>query len=241
VSEEDRRVLAENLPGKPLAIVPNIHLMPAPDRPDDRIPGRMLFVGGFMHLPNVDAVHHFCADVLPRVHAEVPSATLLIVGSDPPPSVQSLAGGRVEVLGYVPDLSPVLRSAAVSVAPLRYGAGLKGKVGEAMSFALPVVTTTVGAEGFGIQSGTHAIVADNPTEFAAAVVRLLRDSTAARRVGEQGRALVERKLSERVVAQLIREMLQCAATIKPRRLPMSRQLRMASSVALERNLLWRFR
>lgn len=241
VTEEDRRLLAECLPGKALAVIPNIHAMPARSEPKDRTPGRMMFVGGFKHQPNVDAVGHFCAAILPRIHAEAPTATLVIAGSDPPPSVSALARDRIEVLGYVPDLSPLLRSAAILVAPLRYGAGLKGKVGEAMSFGVPVVTTSVGAEGFGIESGTDAIVADDPAGFAAAVVLLLRDPALATRIGEHGRALVRQKLSEDVVATLIRETVQGLLTIRPSRLPISRRLRMASSVAVERNLLWRFR
>jgi O-antigen biosynthesis protein len=76
----------------------------------------------------------------------------------------------VEVTGYVPETAPYLRAAWVSIAPLRFGAGMKGKVGEAMSFGLPVVTTSVGAEGFGLTPGEHALVADDPDEFAQAVI-----------------------------------------------------------------------
>jgi glycosyltransferase involved in cell wall biosynthesis len=229
------------MPGKPLVIVPNIHAMPVLNGASEQVPGRIVFVGGFKHEPNVDGVQHFCLEILPRIWAEVPSARLLIVGSDPPPSVLALAGERVEVLGHVRDLAPLLRSAALSVAPLRYGAGLKGKVGEALSFALPVVTSSVGAEGFGIESGKHALVADAATDFSAASVRLLQDRPLARRLGEAGRTLIERNFSERAVESVLGQALDRALLAERGGLPVRDRIRIASSVALARNLLWRLR
>jgi glycosyltransferase involved in cell wall biosynthesis len=241
VTDEDRRELAKLLPGKPLVMIPNIHAMPTLESSSDRVPGRIVFVGGFKHEPNVDAIHHFCADVFPHVYSEVPSARLMIAGSDPPPSVQALAGPRIQVLGHLHDLAPLLRSAAVSVAPLRFGAGLKGKVGEAMSFAVPVVTTSVGAEGFGIESGIHALVADDASDFASAVMRLLRDPELAAQLGNGGRDLIARRFSEAAAECVLVQAFRRAASVAPGRLPMGNRLRIASSVALERNLLWRLR
>jgi glycosyltransferase involved in cell wall biosynthesis len=241
LTPEDRGELARAMPGKPLVIVPNIHALPVLNGESKRVPGRIVFVGGFKHEPNVDGVQHFCLDIFSRIYAEVPSARLLIVGSDPPRSVLALRGKRVEVVGYVRDLAPLLRSAALSVAPLRYGAGLKGKVGEALSFALPVVTTSVGAEGFGIESGKHALVADDAADFSAASVRLLRDAALARRLGEAGRALIERNFSESAVENVLGPALDQALLLDRGRLPVRDRIRIASSAALERNLLWRLR
>ena len=81
----------------------------------------------------------------------------------------------VVAVGYVPDLTPYLDLCRVFVAPLRYGAGMKGKIGQSMSFGLPVVTTSIGAEGMSIVDGKHVLIADYPAEFASAVVRLYTD------------------------------------------------------------------
>lgn len=241
VTEEDRAALAGRLPGKPLVVVPNIHPIPSLSRLAKVIPCSIVFVGGFKHDPNIDAARFLCQEIFPQIRAQVPSARLLIAGSDPPQSVQELAGERVEVLGFVPDLSPVLQAATVSVAPLRYGAGQKGKVGEAMSYALPVVTTSIGAEGFGLENGTHAIVADGASNFAAAVIRLLNAPELAQRIGERARVFIQRKFSETALRATVLDAFAQAVETPPARLSLGRRLRIASSLALERNVLWRLR
>jgi glycosyltransferase involved in cell wall biosynthesis len=239
VTEEDGAVLARQLPGKPMAVVPNIHAIPPVVEPAEKIPDSIVFVGGFQHEPNVDAAQFLCREVFPRIRAQVPSARLLIAGSDPPPAVQQLAGAHVEVLGFVPDLSSLLRATCVSVAPLRYGAGQKGKVGEAMSLALPVVTTSIGAEGFDLAHGTHALVADDAADFAAAVVRLLRTPELRQRIGSQARDLIVQKFSESALRLTVLSSIEQAMRISPARLSLGRRLRVASAIAFERNVSWR--
>jgi glycosyltransferase involved in cell wall biosynthesis len=241
VTWEDGEALARELPGKPLAVVPNIHSIPPAVESVEKVPDSIVFVGGFKHDPNVDAAHFMCREVMPRIRDQVPSARLLIAGSDPPPSVRALAGEHVEVLGYVPDLAPLLRAASVSVAPLRYGAGQKGKVGEAMSFALPVVTTSIGAEGFQLQNGTHAIVADDPADFAAAVVRLLRSPDLRRRIGASARDLVDRKFSATALRPAVLGSIEQVMAIPPARLSLGRRMKVASAATLHRRVLWRLR
>jgi glycosyltransferase involved in cell wall biosynthesis len=241
VTEEDRTTLAGELPGKLLAVVPNIHSMPLLSQPLKKAPNSIVFVGGFKHDPNVDAVRFFCREILPAIRAQVPAGRFLIVGSDPPAGVRQLADEHVEVMGYVSNLAPVLEAATVSVAPLRYGAGQKGKIGEAMSYALPVVMTSVGAEGFGLEHGTHGIVADRPHEFAAAVIRLLKTPELRQRIGSQARALIDRKFSDSALCSSILDTFESVLRIRPARLPRSRRLRMASALAFERNVGWRLR
>jgi O-antigen biosynthesis protein len=90
-------------------------------------------------------------------------------------AVQALASPDVVAVGYVPDLTPYLEGCRVFVAPLRYGAGIKGKIAQSMGFGLPVVTTSIGTEGMGLIDGKHVLIADSPAAFARAVVRLYRD------------------------------------------------------------------
>ena len=158
----------------PVSIVSNIHDVPAPG-PGFADRRGLVFVGSFGHVPNVGAITSFVEEVWPRVRAAVGDMTLTIVGPKPPAEVQALAGEGITVTGWVPETRPHLDAARISIAPLRFGAGVKGKIGEAMSLGLPVVTTTVGAEGMGLVDGEHALVVDDPDAMAAAIVRLHGD------------------------------------------------------------------
>ena len=135
----------------------------------------MVFVGDYRVPPNVDAVQYFCRDVLPLIHAKVQPVHFLLVGNAPTPDVEALASDRVTVTGYVPETAPFLQRSRVSVAPLRFGAGMKGKVGEAVAHGIPVVTTSVGFQGMEAKHEEDVLVADNPAEFADCVVRLFQD------------------------------------------------------------------
>jgi glycosyltransferase involved in cell wall biosynthesis len=108
-----------------------------------------------------------------------------------------------------------------------------------MSFALPVVTTSIGAEGFDLKHGTHALVADDAADFAAAVVRLLRTPELRQRIGSQARELIVRKFSENALRATVLSSIERAMRIPPARLSLGRRLRMASAIAFERNVSWR--
>ncbi len=148
VTHEDRDGLAAALrdTARPihLAVIPNI-IPPRARRAIDRGP-YILFVGGFAHVPNIDGICWFTREAWPMIRTAFPKAALHIVGSNPPDNVNRLRDEPgVTVHGYVSDLNPFLDEAAVSVAPLRYGGGMKGKVTEALSAAIPVVSTSIGA------------------------------------------------------------------------------------------------
>jgi glycosyltransferase involved in cell wall biosynthesis len=158
--------------------VPPYALPPAP--PNRAIPpaaaAGILFVAGFAHPPNVDAAQWFVGEVLPRVRAHFPGVPLTLVGSHPARSVQALAGDGVTVTGFVTDeqLDRHYAAARVAICPLRFGAGVKLKVVEAMHHGVPLVTTPIGAQGL---KGVEAVcdVTADPVAFADAVVRLLGD------------------------------------------------------------------
>ncbi len=203
VSDADRAVLLEQAPDMYVEVIPNIHPMALLLPLRDSIPPTLVFVGGFRHEPNIDAARYFCAEVLPLVEARVPDVRLQIIGDSPPEEISRLANESVEVLGFVPDTHPYLENAGVSVAPLRYGAGIKGKVGEAMAVGLPVVTTSVGMEGFGLEPGKDVLVGDTPEAFAEAVVRVLADRELYDRLRRNGWQFIHERYSEEAVAERV--------------------------------------
>jgi glycosyltransferase involved in cell wall biosynthesis len=168
----------------------------------------VVFVAGFEHRPNVDGVLWFVNEIWTMVQDRVPGARLKIVGSNPPPAVLELKyGPGVDVTGYVPDTGPYLDHAAVSIAPLRYGAGMKGKVAEALAAGVPVITTSIGAEGFRAVPGEHLMVADSASDFATAVVQVLENPDHAARLGRAGQALVAGICGPDAVAASIEQMI----------------------------------
>ncbi len=143
--------------------------------------------------PNVDSVIHFAKNIYPRITELVPNAQFMIIGSNPTPEVRSLADEdpSITVTGYVDDLWPYAREAAVFVVPLRIGSGMRVKILDAMALGLPIVTTPIGCEGICLQDGRHALVADTPDRFANSVIRLLLDPIGRAALGSAGRELVE--------------------------------------------------
>lgn len=140
---------------------------------EDRID--ITFVGGFRHLPNVYAVKWLHKHVRPLIRRSLPSASFQIVGSNVPADIEMLQSEHFNIVGYVDDLAPIFAKTRVLVAPLFIGAGIKGKVIEALANGIPIVTTSVGAEGLPIANGVNAFVADSPQEFAEAITKLVQD------------------------------------------------------------------
>jgi glycosyltransferase involved in cell wall biosynthesis/GT2 family glycosyltransferase len=212
VSDADGAALAELAPGVPVRVVSIVH-PPAPAGPPRAEREGVVFVAGFRHGPNVDAALHLVHDVWPHVIAQEPGAKLSLVGSFPPPAVQALAGPGIEVTGWVPETGPYLDAALVSVAPLRFGAGVKGKVGEALAHGVPVVTTTIGAEGMDLVDGEHALIADDPRALADAIIALHRDADLWERLAQAGRPALARLFSPERVGDALRALL---TTLVPR-------------------------
>ena len=240
VSKDDRELLQRELPGTPVEIIPNIHAIPEfPDSTKRRY-GELVFVGGFKHDPNVDAMLYFCRDVLPRITAACPEARLKLIGSNPPQAIHALASEHVEVVGYVPETAPHLESAYISVAPLRYGGGMKGKVGEAMSYGLPVVTTMFGAEGFGLEPGKDLLIGDTAESFAAKVLALLHDAGLHTRIARSGYDFIARHYSVPAVEHMLNATIEKLADLSPRKIPLGRQLKIFIQQFYARHVAWRF-
>ncbi|WP_445147921.1 glycosyltransferase [Baekduia sp. Peel2402] len=206
VSDDDAAALRVLAPAVPVVVISNVH-PPEPQGPGPDARDGALFVGNFRHRPNVDAALFLVGDVWPRVRAALPGARLTLAGGSPPPEVLALAGEAIEVTGWVPAIAPLLDAARVSVAPLRYGAGVKGKIGEALAHGVPVVTTTIGAEGMELVDGEHALVTDDPAGLADAIVRLHRDDTLWTALGTAGRASLEARLSPQAARTALRALM----------------------------------
>jgi GT2 family glycosyltransferase/SAM-dependent methyltransferase/tetratricopeptide (TPR) repeat protein len=207
VTNDDRETLLRELTDAKIFVVPNIHDLAKDVPPVDNRNG-LLFVGGFSHAPNTDAVLYFHSEIWPRILKGVPCARWTIVGNNPPPAVQALAGPSVQVTGYVPSVEPYLNSHLISIAPLRYGAGMKGKIGEALAAGLPVVTTTIGAEGMGLQNESGGVlVADDPEGLAAHIVTLYTNRALWNKLSAQGRNHMETHFTPRCIERRLRTLL----------------------------------
>ena len=194
VSADDRRRLERLAPGIAAASIPTgvdtdyFTPMPCVERP-----AHLVFSGSMDWHPNEDAVIHFLDAILPSIRARIPEATFTVVGRNPSTRLRDVAArfAGVTITGTVSDVRPSIAEGAVYVVPLRAGGGTRLKIFEALAMARPVVSTTVGAEGLGIDPGLHYTCADQPRAFADAVVSLLKDPARRAQLGGAGRHLVE--------------------------------------------------
>jgi glycosyltransferase involved in cell wall biosynthesis len=199
------RRLAPELDGR-LRVTPfgvDLPLRPSAAEED---PDRLLFVGNFTHPPNVDAAVHLVRDVLPRLRRRVRGVRLELIGADAPREVRALASGDVEVLGQVARMEPHFARAAVVVAPIRTGGGMRMKVLEAMAYGKPVVTSSRGVEGLTLEGAAVPLeVADGADATAAATADLLSDEHRRRTLGELARVFVEAHFSPSAYARRLED------------------------------------
>ena len=174
VSEAERELLLHDFPGKQIEVVSNIVNIQAPktsfaERAD------FLFIGSFLHPPNVDAVLYFVNDIYPLVAQTLPAVKFYIIGHQAPPEIVALGSENIIVVGAVPEVLSFFESVKLSVAPLRYGAGVKGKINQSMGLGVPVVATSIAVEGMLLEHGEDVLIGDTPSDFADAVVELYRN------------------------------------------------------------------
>jgi GT2 family glycosyltransferase len=206
VSTVERALIAELAPAARVMIVSNIHELLAEGKSFAEREG-LLFIGGFQHPPNTDAVLWYAQEVLPHVRQRLPGVVTTIIGSEVPAAVTTLSAPDVAVIGYVPDVAPHFEAARVSIAPLRYGAGVKGKVNLAMSFGVPVVATSAAVEGMHLSPGENVVVADDAAAFAEAIERVYRDEALWRKLSAGGRENIRRHFSREVAKRTLSELL----------------------------------
>jgi GT2 family glycosyltransferase len=168
----------------------------------------LIFLGGFGHLPNVDAINWFVNEIYPAVKREVPEIKFYIVGSDPPPEITALSRSDIIVTGYVRDLVPLFQKCRVFVCPLRYGAGVKGKTVMSMYYGVPVISTKIGNEGLNLEHCAEAFIADDPIEFAKWTVELYTNPKIWTKFSENSIRFVKNNFSKDKAKYVILETLQ---------------------------------
>lgn len=169
----------------------------------------IVFLGGYLHLPNVDAVKYFIQEIWPLISPRLPEAEFWMAGSNLPEELKALAGERIKAVGFVPHLDELFSTIKISIAPLRYGAGVKGKVISSLSFGVPCVATPVAAEGMGLVDGENVLLGETPQDFADAVVRIYSDAQLWDKVSLNGLKTIQENYSlqtfERNLARLLDE------------------------------------
>jgi glycosyltransferase involved in cell wall biosynthesis len=216
VSPVERDVLRGLLPEAKVLLLSNIHEPIGGGKPLAEREG-LVFIGGFEHPPNTDAVLWYAREVLPRVRKLLPGVPTYIVGSKVPATIRALAAPDFIVTGYVPDVAPFFTGCRLSIAPLRYGAGVKGKVNLAMSYGLPVVATSPAVEGMHLVPGEDVMVADDPEDFASTIERVYRDESLWRRLSAGGIENIRRHFSRGVARHALDELFALADARKPRK------------------------
>jgi glycosyltransferase involved in cell wall biosynthesis len=219
VSRLENDILKEILPDA------NIHRIPIP-----RLPMRstktfaerdgVVFVGGFAHRPNIDAVNFLVNDIWPLVRNRLPGAVLRVVGSNVTPEVQALDSPStgVKIVGFVENLDQVLGTARLSVAPLRFGAGIKGKVVSSLLHGLPCVLSKVASEGMGLIDGEEVLEGETAKEIADAIVRLHEDAQLWARIADAGFAAATAEYAVESVADKLSDLLDSIGLVDSARI-----------------------
>ena len=185
VSPVEKQILKKECPRIRIEIVSTIHEV----RDHDVVLSNrrdLLFIGGFSHAPNVDAVFFFVRDIFPLIEKSLPDVRFHILGSNVPDEITRLANLRILVHGFVRDVGPFFKACRVSVAPLRFGAGVKGKINQSQSYGVPVVATSLAVEGMQLEHGESVLVADTPEKFAEAIVNVYTDENLWNRLSRNG-------------------------------------------------------
>jgi GT2 family glycosyltransferase len=207
ISPVEKEILErEGFQGK-VWVVPNVHSLEKVKNSFDKREG-LMFIGGFDHLPNEDGIIWFVDHIFPLINRKLKGIKLYIVGSNPTKKVRSLSSSDIIVTGYVPEVSSYFEKARVFISPLRYGAGLKGKIGQSMAYGLPVVTTSIGGEGFDLVDGHNALIADREEDFAEKVIKLYQDQNLWETLSLNSRKLIEKNYTPEVIKQKLKTILK---------------------------------
>ncbi len=212
VSAVEKALLAKLLPHVHVEVISNIN-PPATESQaglattnvqDFDLRQGILFIGGFRHPPNVDAIKWYVTHVLPLLRELLPNVVTTVVGSHMPAEITTLQRDSLLIKGFVPDTALLLRAARVSIAPLRYGSGVKGKINEAMNHGIPVVATSSAVEAMQLQDGLDVLVADSAADFAHAIARLHTDAALWAQLSAAGRINVQTHFSPEAAQAAVR-------------------------------------
>ncbi len=206
VSAFEQKLLREERPEKSIQIVSNIVDVHGSATPFS-LRGDFLFIGSFQHTPNSDAVIFFTKEIYPLVRQGLPDAKFYIIGDKAPPSIIALGDENIIIAGHQPDVRPYFDCVKLSVAPLRFGAGVKGKINQSMGFGTPVVATSIAVEGMDLRDREDVLIADTPADFARALIDLYQSEELWERVSRNGlektKALYSRDVAQKELSRLL--------------------------------------
>lgn len=205
-SARDKEILDADVPEVPKYIVPNgVDLSYFTPSPSHREPASLVFTGMMGYVPNYDGILYFLDKVFPLIRKTIPEITVYIVGNRPPEVLQRRASDRIIITGFVSDVRPYVWRSSAYIVPLRMGGGTRLKVLEAMGMKKPIITTSIGCEGIDVTPGENVVVADEPRQFADAVIEVLRDVHMQRRLAENGYELVRAKYDWSIICSQVEE------------------------------------
>lgn len=208
VSPVERELLAQEMPTATVELLSNVLEVPGRRAGFESRHG-FVFIGGFGHPPNVDAVHWLVGEIFPRMRAQRPDLTLDLLGDIPESARAALLGPGIRIHGRVEQLDPWMDGCRVALAPLRYGAGVKGKINMPMSHGLPVVATTLAMEGMHLIDGDNVLLADTADTFATAALRLHDDPVLWEQLSMHGIENVRRYFSLDAARATLARVLPC--------------------------------
>jgi O-antigen biosynthesis protein len=207
VSPMESALLASIAPSARVSIVSNVHVNNPGPKPFAERNGA-LFIGGFRHPPNLDAVTWYVENVLPILRDKGAKIITTVIGSNAPPSLQEYAADDFVIAGFVQDIEPLYNAARLSISPLRYGAGVKGKVNIAMQYGVPVVATSCSVEGMHLRDGFDVLQADDALAFAEAMIRANADEALWNTLRENGLSNIETHFSRATASKTLRGLLE---------------------------------
>ena len=206
VSDREKELLEEESPEIRAFVLPNIHEVTLPGAPFEERRD-LYYLGAYTFQPNIDAVVNFVREVLPAVRLRLPGVRFYVAGADPTDEVRGLESEGAIVTGYIPDLATFFDCRRVCVVPLRYGAGIKGKVLLSMAHGVPVVTSPVGAEGIPARDGLDLMIAREAGDWPILIERVYHDRALWCTLSRNGMDLVERNYSFRAVSARVDALL----------------------------------
>lgn len=175
ISEKEKQFMSQYLPSSKITVISNVHYhkVNPKDIPTFEERSNLLFIGS-IHEPNIDAIHYLHDEIMPLVWKKMPQTRVTIVGNVKD-QIKKELDSRFELVGFVENIDPFFLNSKLMVAPLRTGAGVKGKIGQAFEYYLPLVTTPIGAEGMYLEHKKNAYIAENPEDFAEQIISLYND------------------------------------------------------------------
>lgn len=206
VSYEEKSLLKKEKPKTKVQILSNINSQTITGHPASFSQrSGLLFIGSYNHTPNRDAVNWFIKEVYPKVKKAIPNLHVSLLGSSPTKAVKSLGNSRVTVPGFIDNIDGYFNQARVFISPLRYGAGVKGKLSQALAFGLPIVSTSVGAEGMHLKDNESCLIADDAEGFAAKVIELYNDRNLWKKIQKNSLAVYRGNFSEKAGLEALKD------------------------------------